>query len=356
MLRNKGIIHKDTDIYEHFLEDLLDHTKTQLQQSNELHPKKLLQFVLCVPAKWPVSACRVMQEALEKAVKVVGLSENAQEDVCNLFMISEPEAAAECILAEAKVPIHNHDTVVVLDAGGGTIDAVTYKCINSDPVRLNAEVVAPESDLLGASYINEEFEKKLLQKVASETYLWEDRIPRKSLKSIVQALTNRFETYEKRFIDVMRPKKPIFRVKVEDLRENKYRKGFRCNLLELRQSTVKQFFGPSMEKAKEVLEGQLDLAEYKNQIVEKVILTGGFGQSPSLQSYLREYLVERERIKGRHIDLIVPKNPSTAVARGAVLRALNKRVGPSRVTQCSYGFIADGERYVDETIRWVLQA
>jgi hypothetical protein len=69
---------------------------------------------------------------------------------------------------------------------------------------------------------------------------------------------------------------------------------------------------------------------------------------------------------------------STAVARGAVLRALNKRFGPERITQCSYGFLyseaydpdsieahsqtkcrinkVDGEKYVDGTIRWVLQA
>jgi len=68
---------------------------------------------------------------------------------------------------------------------------------------------------------------------------------------------------------------------------------------------------------------------------------------------------------------------STAVARGAVLRALNKRFGPNRIMQSSYGFIisepyepevfkahrqtkcrinrVDGERYVDGTIRWVLQ-
>lgn len=64
-----------------------------------------------------------------------------------------------------------------------------------------------------------------------------------------------------------------------------------------------------MEKTKEVLESQLDLAEYKDRIVEKVILTGGFGQSPSLQGYLREYLAERAKLKGRRIDLVVPKNP-----------------------------------------------
>ncbi|KAF2181396.1 hypothetical protein K469DRAFT_590044, partial [Zopfia rhizophila CBS 207.26] len=65
------------------------------------------------------------------------------------------------------------------------------------------------------------------------------------------------------------------------------------------------------------------------------------------------------------------------VARGAVLRALNKDYGPTRISQCSYGHLlwepwepdiipahkdtkpriskADGERYVNETIHWVIQ-
>lgn len=100
-LRKRGIIDKDTDIYRHYLMHLLNHTKEQLISSNELQQDMLIEFVLCVPAKWPVTACRIMQTALEEAVKDVGLSKNAEDGVCNLFMISEPEAAAECILAEA---------------------------------------------------------------------------------------------------------------------------------------------------------------------------------------------------------------------------------------------------------------
>jgi hypothetical protein len=67
---------------------------------------------------------------------------------------------------------------------------------------------------------------------------------------------------------------------------------------------------------------------------------------------------------------------STVVARGAVLRALNKDSGPRRITDCSYGFLrtepwepdqipahskvkchidkADGEKYVDNTIDWLI--
>ena len=105
-LKRRGIIDKDTDIYRHYLTHLLNHTKEQLLSSHELQQNTLIEFVLCVPAKWPVTACRVMQTALEEAVKEVGLSKNAEDDVCNLFMISEPEAAAECILAEAGCKLY----------------------------------------------------------------------------------------------------------------------------------------------------------------------------------------------------------------------------------------------------------
>lgn len=40
------------------------------------------------------------------------------------------------------------ETIVVVDAGGGTIDAVTYKCEKRDPLRLSAEVVAPDCKLI----------------------------------------------------------------------------------------------------------------------------------------------------------------------------------------------------------------
>ncbi|CAN9285841.1 unnamed protein product [Alternaria alternata] len=376
-LRKRGIIDKDTDIYRHYLTHLLNHTKEQLLSSHELQQNMLIEFVLCVPAKWPVTACRVMQTALEEAVKEVGLSKNAEDDVCNLFMISEPEAAAECILAEAGCKLYSNETAVILDAGGGTVDAVTYRCVNSDPVRLAEEVIAPDSQLLGASFINERFEQKLLQKLANEKYLIDDVHNPKTLRSIVGIRTTIFENYQKRIIDITKRKEETYIVHIENLRENQ-KKGFYQNNLELKRKTMKKFFQPSLDCAKEVLENQLELAENKNRQVEKVILTGGFGQSPSLQSHLRNYLAKRADCKGAKIDLIVPRNPSTAVARGAVLRALNKRFGPSRITQCSYGFLfsesydpenipehrgttcrinrVDGERYVDETIRWVLQA
>lgn len=74
--------------------------------------------------------------------------------------------------------------------------------------------------------------------------------------------------------------------------------------------TMRKIFRPSLEGARQVLENQLDLAEDQELYVEKVILTGGFGQSPSLQNYLKAYLAKRESQKKRSVQLVVPKNPS----------------------------------------------
>ncbi|KAI8933218.1 hypothetical protein NX059_009853 [Plenodomus lindquistii] len=381
-LMASGIINEDTDIYKHFLTHLLNHTKEQLQSSNELQEDTVIEFVLCVPAKWPAAACRDLQSALEGAVKDVSLNKNAEHNVCDLFMISEPEAAAEYILTEAKIELYSNETVVILDAGGGTVDAVTYRCENGDPVRLAEEVIDPDSQLCGASYINERFEEELLDMLANEEYLVDDVHNSMTLESIAQSKTTMFENYEKRIRDVTRPRQDSYRVRIEYLKGNPDpSKGLFPNVLELPGCQMRNFFEPSLIGAREVLEKQLDLAEEKGLRVEKVILTGGFGESPSLRSYLRNYLQDRPGIEGRSIDLVVPQNTSTAVAKGAVLRALNKEYGPKRFTQCSYGFIVkepyqpesipahkghkrkrllidptDGERYVEDTIRWVLQA
>jgi actin-related protein len=73
---------------------------------------------------------------------------------------------------------------------------------------------------------------------------------------------------------------------------------------------MKRFFQPSLNCAKEVLENQLELAESNRRQVDMVILTGGFGQSPSLQSHLRTYLAELPNSHRKKIDLIVPPSPS----------------------------------------------
>jgi hypothetical protein len=117
-LIKKKIIRSKSDIYADFLTHLLSHTKDELLLKGILQSNMVVQFVLCVPAKWPMNACRIMQTALEQAVKAVQLNERAEFGVHNLFMISEPEAAAECIFAEE----HRDNYILV-----GKIQVITFQ-------------------------------------------------------------------------------------------------------------------------------------------------------------------------------------------------------------------------------------
>ncbi|KAF2734482.1 hypothetical protein EJ04DRAFT_602989 [Polyplosphaeria fusca] len=365
-------VKKDTDIFAHYLTDLLHHAKNEWLRLGDFREGDSIEFVLCVPAQWPVKACRVMQNSLQEAVKIVGLGAQATESVCNLFMISEPEAAAACVLAEHSNDIQYGETIVILDAGGGTVDAVSYRVTNEEPLRFEAEVVPPYSLLCGASYINERFRDLLQEKLGSELYLEKNG---KTIKSIVDAATISFENNEKRLIDLS---EDLLVIKIDDLKED-LAKNFRQNRLELSKTEiVEDIFRKSLRGTMKVLKNQLDMAGVQERPVKKVILTGGFGQSPALQNYLRSFIGRQRNCLNENIDFLVPNSASTAVARGAVLRALNKSDGPARITHCSYGFLLnelyqpqvhpahkgarvtidpdDGRRFVNSAIDWVITA
>jgi hypothetical protein len=160
-LKKSKMIKQDTDIISDYLEQLFRHTKDELQRLNEYSDITPVELVLCVPAVWSSRACRVMQAAMSTAAKRSKFGNLVNGSLDNLFIISEPEAAAASVLAEDNNDVYVSDSsnfvrdgrtlilkswqgneiILVLDAGGGTVDAVTYKVTNSYPLRLFAEVV-----------------------------------------------------------------------------------------------------------------------------------------------------------------------------------------------------------------------
>jgi hypothetical protein len=90
-----------TDVIADFLEHLFRHTKAQLIRSHGFHDACSIEFVLCVPAIWTQKACRKMQIAMATAISRSGLGKVDSGSVDNLFIVSEPEAAAACVLADS---------------------------------------------------------------------------------------------------------------------------------------------------------------------------------------------------------------------------------------------------------------
>nr|POE49742.1 hypothetical protein CFP56_76468 [Quercus suber] len=109
---------------------------------------------LTVPAIWDAISCGRMREAAEKA----GILAFRSAGPTVLDLVAEPEAAALAVLDDfRKAPnVQEDDVFVVCDAGGGTVDIISYTVLNVDPVGLQ-ECVEGQGALCGAVRIDEAF-------------------------------------------------------------------------------------------------------------------------------------------------------------------------------------------------------
>ncbi|KAF5704611.1 Hsp70 chaperone protein [Fusarium mundagurra] len=373
-LKRRNIIQGPLHVIADFLTYLLEHTRSQLRRQgfDDSYEKEM---ILCVPAIWTQKACRDMQACLAVAMKRANFTraDLQNKSVDNLFIVSEPEAAAAHMLS-TSAEIKAGDCFVLLDAGGGTVDANTYRVSREEPLRLETEIVAPGGGLHGSSYLNEGFRDYLKDLLAEETYL-NDGI--ETIHGIIERIT--FEEFEKRIkrgfdYNQQTSRKEIY---IRGLRDNPA-KGFRNECIYIPRQKIREIFFKHLDAIAEIVKSQLDEARGKGYTVGKVVLIGGFGTSISLSQRLQDFLQEYGRDHNCRITLMEPQQGTSiinAVASGAVLRALNKANGPERIARSSYGILRtepfgqypehaglkpsydrhDGMPYIKQTIDWVLK-
>ncbi|KAG8350180.1 hypothetical protein FVEN_g11672 [Fusarium venenatum] len=82
-----------------------------------------------------------------------------------LEFISEPEAAALATIKDmGKIStVKTEDTIVVCDAGGGTVDLISYVFESTDPFIVK-ECVKGDGDLCGGVFLDEAFMKLIKNK------------------------------------------------------------------------------------------------------------------------------------------------------------------------------------------------
>lgn len=123
--------------------------------------KKLtLSYVLTVPAMWDKEAKETMVSAAIKAGIV------KKDQLHNLMIITEPEAAAlYCERHFADFPKKDGMTFIVCDAGGGTVDLVTFR-LSIDPTtgkEVIYQVGKGDGDTCGSTYLDDNFRKYILE-------------------------------------------------------------------------------------------------------------------------------------------------------------------------------------------------
>jgi hypothetical protein len=123
------------------------------------------QYVITVPAVWSEKAKAQTRTCAEKAD--FGRASDIQ-------IISEPEAAAIHVMASSNHPaLGAGDTIVICDAGGGTVDCITFTILALQPTLRLKESAPGNGKLCGGMYLNSLFEKFLSTRLA-ERVGWGD--------------------------------------------------------------------------------------------------------------------------------------------------------------------------------------
>ena len=171
-----------------FLRALYKHTLEVLARRYGEHfmAETKVKVVLTVPAVWSDAA----KDATVRAAKAAGMDNN-------ITMISEPEAAAVYTL-QAIQPNHLRpgDNFVVIDAGGGTVDLISYEIKQLTPLRVE-ESVPGSGACCGAALLNIRFEEHLRAKLGTTAF---QEICTSKPKAWLTALKY-FEDYVKRNFD-----------------------------------------------------------------------------------------------------------------------------------------------------------
>ncbi|KAH7228787.1 hypothetical protein BKA60DRAFT_603167 [Fusarium oxysporum] len=291
-----------------------------------------VHLVVTLPAIWPHYVRSRMTEALGHA----GLLEITRAGQTTLTFISEPEAAALTCLKENadRFNVRVGDHFVICDAGGGTVDLITYKIEKLGPL-IMSESVKGDGGLCGAMFLDERFLKLLKETIPFEA---QKRLDKQTFHRIMES---DWEGGLKSSFCKSSGDLPIQLSYDGPVDTNFFPSKFSINVSEIRENV----FDPVVEQVKQLVQKQVDAVKHKYKKKPKfVILVGGFGRSLYLHEHLQDAV-------GNRIDVLQQdgEKPWTAVLRGAVLHGLARTnhtssitvAVASRVSRHSYGTLVN---------------
>ena len=217
-----------------------------------------MSYCLTVPAVWNEHA----KAKTMSCARAAGMGSD-------VFMISEPEAAATFALDSMNPHgLEVGSTFVLCDAGGGTVDLVTYTVLALKPVLKVREEAPGSGGMCGSSFINRIFTKFLKEKLSDDEE-WDEEIMQEAL--------DRFEVVVKRKFSNDADRQYL--VPVSGISDNS-ELGIRRGKLKLDGGTVRKLFEPVLEEVITLIKGQIRASA---QTPKAILLVGGFGQSIALR-------------------------------------------------------------------------
>ncbi|KAF2193120.1 actin-like ATPase domain-containing protein [Zopfia rhizophila CBS 207.26] len=281
----------------------------------------IFRVVITVPAVWPTKAVKRMTQAAMDA----GILQPRLAGETTLHFVSEPEAAALATFEDMKTRpnFQTGDCFVVCDAGGGTVDLISYKVHQAKPMQLR-ECVEGSGDLCGAVFLDQDFEALMEQLLGDFWQIGDNAMKRIMNVDWENGIKRGFDGSERNW-NVTLPYECTSRGAPPFITLSKGHVG---EIFENVTSQIRALVNDQIRRVKEK-EGKWPKA---------VILVGGFGSCRYLFNLLK---MEN---KGRGIEVYKSNGakPWTAICRGAVLKALTNSnfsgvTVNSRISRQSYG-------------------
>ncbi|EFQ35937.1 uncharacterized protein GLRG_11045 [Colletotrichum graminicola M1.001] len=323
------------DVIGSYIRRLWNHSIESIGKSVGDELVKMCKFhvVITLPAIWPDYAKARMCRAAEHA----GLLEERPAGQTTLAFISEPEAAALATMRDlaGRPNIKVGDHFVVCDAGGGTVDLISYEVLGLKPMVVR-EAIKGDGELCGGVFLDEAFVNLIKDKVTTKAW---DNVPKAEAANVLNGdwehgIKQQFDGKHDRQWHIQLP--PECKVKKTPERGIKRKRNLMLNLQDLLS-----VFDPIANKISSLVQKQIDGVRNKSGKPPKnVILVGGFGRCRYLHSHLRSAI-------DKDIALLqaTGAKPWTAICRGAVVQGLTQQnLSPglsisvkSRIARASYG-------------------
>ncbi|KAI1204680.1 actin-like ATPase domain-containing protein, partial [Annulohypoxylon truncatum] len=301
-----------TDLVADYLRALWQHTLNTVRKSRSKAVIAALMFhvVITVPAIWKDYARTNMQEAVAKA----GILDHRSAGPTTLSFVPEPEAAGLITLLELDGMLKTDDVYVICDAGGGTVDLISYRIGNLDPIELH-EAVAGTGDLCGGIFVDEQFERLCKKRLGRS---W-NKLSQASIKGIIKSewehvykpsYTGRDHGRE---FPIGIPAEALGGSNENDLTRKPHIKDGRIHFS---NSDIKSAFTTAFSSIDSLVDSQIKNTQKKSLLVKGIVLVGGFGASP----YLYNHLKDRFAKQGIEVLQDTGMRPRTAICRGAILK------------------------------------
>ena len=284
------------------------------------------ELVVTVPAVWSERAKDLTMKALERS--------GWQPDKSTL--VTEPEAAAMFTLKQmmegpSRSEFDVGNTFIICDAGGGTVDSISYTIKQKSPLRIQ-EATVGSGDKCGATFLDKAFLDWLKLWIGPHRF---NKIPYAKSRP-GSPLLNSFET-----------NKYAFDGKENDWTvtlpsdcgvETDETLNVEDRVLTMTTAQMKEIFEPTMKQILDIIYGQIKSIKAVGLEKPKLVLVvGGFGRNPYLYEQIRSHCARQD------IGTRRPQGEWSAVVKGAVccglegIESLEKRLIVSRRARKFYG-------------------